>query len=403
MPLYQDPETGLEEKPDVVPEIETTTIYQGVEEVEVSTSLEGSDWAITYFSQYLGEDDTPRRLDNALDPSLQQYVKIKNYNLKVTGELDTSIGDYNISTTSGSANMWPGVPPNRWDMFVGRMSDGMVGLFTITEQPQPLNFNRYSAWSVEYELVGYIDNEHADAIDLEVKTIRTTVFNDENPGCPGEAVNAAVTETTIRERISELLSSLYEQSYDLKSKTLLYTDSDNRKWYDGQVVDFIRSMVSFDMLGRRPMPVGYSTPSGEYEQTYETIYDVLRHSDWNRSSWITDSAAKVNTGAFSSEFILSGIFMLTHVSGCLHPGDNKVLATGLAAGSEFTYVFRPAFYTETTLDMTPLELDVYKVLKGETIDLTAAFERINNIYNWTEDEVFFHVPVYIWLLLKHLS
>ncbi len=407
MALFSDPKKTLAKKPDVVPAITTSTIYQGTSETKAATTLDGSAWTVTYFSQYVGADDQPRRLDTGLDPSLQSYTKVKNYQMKVTDVLTASNDALGVMTVTGGANMWPAIAPNQWDMFVGQVPDGRFALFTIKEQPTRVSFYSSSSYVVVYELVEYISNTHRLALDLEAKSIKEITFDPANPCSAGTDTGTdagtspeVVTPAVVTAKLEVLLSVFYEQFFHLKNKTFIYRDDANNEFYDGQVVEFMKSMISYAMLGRRPMPVVYPVPTGEYRHVFETVYDVLRYNDLARVSLVSGKAAPVGTAAFLSDFQMSGLAMLSNLSGVIQPSDYALMHGTVNPLEVKDYVFSEAFYEKNDLEMNPLEKEVMKQLSGGAVDMVRISEMVTDINKLTKEEMFYHIPVLIWVYLK---
>lgn len=138
------------------------------------THIEGSSWTVDYYSQVLGADEENAPYDFNQSGTYQQYLYIKNYELKLQGQLNTTVDPTDQTMTiTGTAILYPYMRPNFGDAFIADMGDGKAGLFTITEVEQK-SFFKQACFEIQFVLARYVDLE----IDKNIKSkvIKSTEF-----------------------------------------------------------------------------------------------------------------------------------------------------------------------------------------------------------------------------------
>jgi hypothetical protein len=399
MPIFNEIPQSVPKVPEPTPVIQTSTVYQEpTAEIQTGTQLEGTPWTVNYYSQILGRDDYPNRLDMALDPSLQQYVKVQDMTILLDGDLSGSKDEQQIGTLTGTAKVYPGIPVNQWDMFVARIPDGRLGVFTVIENPQPANLYSYSAHEITFELVAILTSSYQ--FELDRKTIDTLYFDPSNPTCPGKNAVAVADVLTIKRALTLLLDMLYDEYYDLLTRTLILR-VDGSKYYDSSAVDFIRRILSYNVRGRRPQIQGYTTPTGEYSELYKTIWDVLSDNSTMRWDVITDKSAVIRVDSFHSPFILNGIAM-TDIIAVIHPGDAGLMWSEIPESEKTLYVFSEAFYKHDYANMETHEQWVYTALNNELYDVKLIIDNFKTLKTLTHIDRFYMILTYYWLLLRRL-
>lgn len=403
MPIFDDsdvPETPEVKQPE--PVTNTATVYedQTVEESNrpVSiTELEGTPWPNTWYSQILGADDYPTRLDFALDPSLQQYCRINNFVLKYTDPLTLDTDDNVISTLRGEANVYPAFVPNQWDMFTARTKNGRIGVFTVTEMPRPLTYMAYPAHSVQYELTGYLDD--ITKRDLDRKTVKELYFNEENPLCPTENITDIVDRAEVIRRFIKYLDIYYAWFFDRRESTFINT-IDGIRWYDDALTEFFNALIPHKARHktRHPMAERYSVPSSGYQQKSRTIYDVLHDNEDTMFDYVDSEYIAPDVYDFFSEFVMHSILMTT-IQRTVFPSEMKSLAGEHEVKG--SYVFSADFYQRDP--KTAFESMIYQLLLRETKSFSDVDELIELDFKTRPKEELFHmIPVYLWVYKRYL-
>lgn len=159
----------------------TSTQYQGVQVDSRYTPLksliqylEGSSWIVNYYSQIIDSSDETGPQQSDQNPIYQQYLLIHELEMKVQQALTvTQDTESKESEVVGSAMMYPGVIPNKGDMFLADIGDGRAGIFTITTAEKK-SILKDSAYRIDYTLIGYTDENKLN--DLKRKTIQEAYF-----------------------------------------------------------------------------------------------------------------------------------------------------------------------------------------------------------------------------------
>lgn len=403
MAIFKEDE--IPSKPEVErpePVTETATVYedQMVEEANRPlniTELEGTPWPSTWYSQILGKDDYPTRLDFALDPSLQQYCRINNFILKYTDPLALETDDNVISTLSGEANVFPSIVPNQWDMFTARTKEGRIGLFTVTELPRRLTYLSYAAYNVQYDLVGFLDPMSRK--DLERKTVKELYFNPDNPLCPTENLVDIIDRKEVIRRFIKYLDIYYAWFFDRRESTFIL-NKDGVRYYDDALTEFFNSLIPHKARDKTRHPVAqrYSVPSNGYQNKSRTIYDVLHDNEDTMFDYVDQEYIAPDAYDFFSEFVMHSILMTT-IHRTYFPSQMQSLAGDHDVVG--TYVFSKEFYDREPKE--ELEQLVYQLLLKEEKAFKQADELIELSFKTNNQEKLFHlIPVYLWIYLRYL-
>lgn len=115
MPVFNPSKPGAVENPtQALPEEKkydsSTVSSKRVPLANLLTSIEGYPWTTEYYHQVLGPDDAPQPLGLSVDPTLQQYHLIRDFEIRVTDPLSF---DFNKERRSerldGSGVVYPGL------------------------------------------------------------------------------------------------------------------------------------------------------------------------------------------------------------------------------------------------------------------------------------------------------
>lgn len=211
----------------------------------ILTSIAGSSYNVDYYSQRLSSSDELRAFDPGEVSAYRQYQVIKNYEFKLQAEISKSYDDKdNRLTATGTAITYPGLIPNKFDMFIGDIGDGLAGLFTITRAVKKTYFQQ-TCHEIDFELMYILDASLEKSINAHV--VETTHFVKDyisfgaNPVLVDERYNASKTmQSLLTDTLAEYLSEFYSYEYN----TLL-VPCDQLKAYDPFLVSFL--LMIFDV------------------------------------------------------------------------------------------------------------------------------------------------------------
>lgn len=375
-------------------DIETATVYAGETDFNVGISLNGSPWDVVYFNQVLRTNDTPRQLDTGIDPSLQQYVRVKNYELSVTDGLDFDYDQTNgISELTGGAEMWPGLAPHIGDMFVARMKGNRMGLFVV-KTAVPMQYLSYTGYRITYELFDYHNDDYQT--DLDRKVIKEMFFDKDSRGCV-DALEEGEKIVDVGLVLARLTQWWYDEYYDLMTETALYPRGS--KTYDPFVVSFFRELVNRNLRGYNPLVSQYSCENGHYKKNIRTIFDLLIDNNAYGLSFVSKSMKTVYSTSFLTGSVYNNIGT-TAVREVIWPTTDETL---VASSSGFLpgeyYVFSKAFYESDLINMVYYERMVYEALRGTKATVDELTKLVDSMESMSTEKRFYMIPVTIYLLL----
>jgi hypothetical protein len=181
MPAFTSPnEPGVP-----APEVEKLTKEKAYDSSTVSSKkvplasllshVEGYPWSTQYYSQVLGEHDEPKPQGLSIDPTLQQYHLIRDFEIRVTEPLTYDFTKERRSNRlEGSGIIYPGlVVPCRGDMFIGDVGDGEAAIFTLLDVT-PMSYLSEKCYEVSYRMTSQLTQDHT--ADLERKVVKTSHY-----------------------------------------------------------------------------------------------------------------------------------------------------------------------------------------------------------------------------------
>jgi len=379
-----------------VPEIDTSTQYgSATEPLKIISAIEGTVWRADFFLQLLRDDDSSSPLDLGIDPTLQQYIKVHNYELMLQGDLTFEADDgQGNSTVTGEGLLYPGIVPNVNDHFVADLSDRGKCLFIIKEVTR-LSYAANTAHRIEFELYEILSVSSAE--NLALKTVEERYFDNVNKDLSLTARTSSAGRTV---DIGKLVAYYNDEFFNERSETILYPD-DGKLIYDPFVAEFWSKVVPRVLRGSQPKPKLYSVKNGKYRKKISTIWDLLLTATCYGKDSIPRQTENVATSAFSSDSIHYSL-STSPIDSVAYPKSIPTLRTdGLTPVDEAEpyYVLSKAFYDSDEANYTVLDKFVHDFLMGTRPDYSSLVDPVNNLPNLTPEERFYQLPVYF-LLLK---
>lgn len=419
--------------------------------------VEGSNWTVDYFSQYLGADNEPTPQSLERSAIYQQYKRIKGMELKVTTPIAFQ-QDQTLKTmeVTGAATTYPFLIPNKGDMFVADIGDGRIGAFTVTQASRS-TILRDSVYTIEYVLVEELTRERMD--DLEEKTVRTYHFSADSliRGCgPFVTETEKVRAARYTELFQELLPRYLTDFFSREHSTLLVPDQP-LKTYDAFLVRAVLLTTNSQLDNRlrriREMNVGVDPVMRQ-----PTWWDALVRMDDSYLYGVTQQILVRNTSTFRGRPTMqaigyTGIHRLiypvdaptdvdTFYDGDSHaysggsvlqegrprrplPGQPQDQATRNPRYFQTTpveddtppwegpadihpvtrddyYVMSEAFYTNDKAEQSKLEMLVMQMLTGEALNFDQLDSLLESARDWDNLERFYYHPI-LFVLLKHAA
>lgn len=136
--------------------------------------IQGQVQIVDYYSQVLGRDEEVSSPEIDQEVIYQQYRLIKNLELKFDGEISSSTDTQDQEmTVDGRASLYPYLRPNKGDVFIMDMGNGIGGRFTVTEVEQ-MYLQKETVWGISFTLAKILDDE--DFGNLQRKVVETLYF-----------------------------------------------------------------------------------------------------------------------------------------------------------------------------------------------------------------------------------
>ena len=405
------------------------------------THVEGSSWTVAYYSQVLAPDSQLAGQNMNLTPLQQQYKLINGFELKVTSELSTSQDPSGKGmVTTGSANVYPFLIPNKGDMFLADIGDGRAGVFTVTNTDRKSLFKE-TVHVIEYQLTDYATAERLGDLNAKVidklQFVRDYMTYGQNPMLQMEDY-AVVHE--LRMRWGDMTQRYFKTFTSREFRTLLVPQQDHHAIYDHfltkAVAAFFDTYDAPDVRYIRLMNV----QDDQYMGT-PTIWDVLKDRDIRLMKFCNRQAGLVSARTFSKDAMLEGIYY-SGIDYVVYPRDPentvdtfrenrpKLLMDQQLKDSPSTirrladllgdttfegltrpdsppihrvtiddyYVFSQAFYDNAPTGQSVLERLTRDYLNGEALNNKALLALSDTYHAWGSLERFYYVPILLMLI-----
>lgn len=397
----------------------------------ILTSIAGSSYNVDYYSQRLGSSDELRAFDPGEVSVYRQYQLIKNYEFKLQSEISKSYDDKdNRLTATGNAITYPGLIPNKFDMFIGDIGDGLAGLFTITRSVKKTYFQQ-TCYEIDFELVYILDAELERSINLHV--VETTHFVKDyisfgaNPVLVDERYNASkIMQSLLEDTLAEYLSEFYSYEY-----TTLLVPFDQFKVYDPFLVTFLLTIFEVSDHPLLSKIKQYNTDDPNMNK-YISIWSVLLRQQSRLLDNCFTHAQLIPVKMFSTNPMLQTV-AYSGLDKIVLPITNKktiddVLQIGRmtlfvesfdeslptqspkATDGDYTiptldssasYLFTPTFYEsiKESTDVSDFENLVKKFLNKENFDYKEVVNFVEQRDGWTSYQRCYLLPVLFLLLI----
>ena len=366
--------------------------------------LDGSPQAVNYYSQYLGKDDLVINANDITDPTIKQYLKIVDLEIRVTQALaaDTS-NSSGTSIVTGEANMYPVVTPTVGDILTIEVEAGVFGLFQVISITRA-SLYKESAWSITYSQIGYITLNDIET-NYDAYVVETVIFNAKNLGIKNNKLLYTKSEflqlTSKQEIIKDLIENYYNIFYSFNNGTLIapFEVSSNWSTYDPYIVKFWNTIVSQDLRGDKEVPIEYDITSSMINQNYNTILDAIAKQSISIYNSCIKATTLVSVGAFDVPYSRHTV-MVSSLSTIVYPYVNMHQAdTTYGTNNSYnTYIFSSNFYQNLS-PMSLLEIQVIKLLNKKPIlynDLVPILQNLNSLDIGSQ---FYQTPILITLFL----
>lgn len=436
MPLYDNNNAVKVEAPTPASNpsaaiIDTASIYSSLQASGVIVPyLDGTPWTVTYYNQYIDNDSVVINSNDVDDPTIKQLMRINSFELRVTEKnvpkINQSTG---TSAVTGSSNVYPVITPLIGDVFFGLIENNSTGVFEITGIER-LSLFKESAWSITYNLIGYLDDSTQASYDQYVVSSFTFDLKALQSGAnPIKTDSETYQNQTKNQVINDLIDKYYSQFYDRLTKTFTAPNIfyGTGILYDPFVVKFWNTFINEDIYQTNIQPMEYNVSSGILIRPIDTIFTAIE-----KQSIMALNNAVVNMSIWPSSVFLAPYLKRTiyesNINFVVYPTEQSYLYTTTGNDSitqaqteydqlmeELTgttqqysisdnpaliipYILTNNFYTNTGT-MSPLEIQIRKLINKETIAYSDIQPIIDDTATQSLLKQFYYYPLLLILLM----
>lgn len=415
--------------------------YKGVVYDDKNTPLHsliayvsGSPWSVNFYSQVLGAHNELREIDPGQSGVVQQYQKTIGLEIRVNEALTSSYdATTGITTVSGSATMYPFMRPNVSDYFVSETADNQLAIFRITQVDRK-TFTRDSVFTVNYDLLGYVNVLTEIYTDLESKVIKSFHFSKDRllEGLSPTLKTEEFAKVMNLKVLYKDLALYYFKNFFNQTYGTLVIPGQANAYYDPYIVAFLMRMVDTtdapEIRSTKQIPTDserFIIQSQFWELLSNKDFLGKRYSNnvmglvnkalFNRNSFVQGLAFS-NIGyvvypitADSSAFIgdsnevklqsMESLIDTEGKNGTLYSAADNILVTATKTYElikevlvDNYYVLSSDFYRETE-NMSVLEILVKDFMKGNTLDLNLLYAVTDKYRQWKRLEQFYYGPI----------
>lgn len=407
--------------------------------VSLIAYITGAPWAVNYYAQVVGEHNDLREIDPGQSGVYQQYSKTIGLELRVENALNSSYdNERGITTVTGSANVYPFMTPNVADYICADAGADQYALFRVT-QVDRRSFNRDSVYTIEYELIGYVERNRELYDNIESKVIKSFHFSKDrlieglSPTLRTEDYHKVIN---LKSLYSDLVKFYYKSFFDVRYGTLVIPGQ-AQPCYDSFLVNYLSTLVETtdapEIMSVRKIPTDRETYLSQPQ-----FWDLLSNKDYNGKAYTNNKMGLVSKTLFNRNSYVQGL-AFSNISYVVYPdnpdtsayigtiqcikpilsatlvetvGQNNVVFS-LADNQLVTdtksyklihdvlyddfYVLSAEFYNGTE-QQSLLEILVKDYLKGNTLDLSKLYAVTDTFRKWKRLEQYYYGPILMTLI-----
>lgn len=284
--------------------------------------LSGSPWQVrAYYRQVLGVADTPKDLDINLAAAYQHYEKIERLELLVNSPLEPRYDSKtHITSLTGDATVYSFLKPNVSDYIVAETNVGRLGLIKVTTVERKRH-EKDSVWSISYEQIEELTEDHPKLLNLEEKSKHVSVFSKErllNNQNPILLKSRYVEVQSLRHDLKQM-ANYYWRTFFRQERGTLFLPGQDRYIYDPFLVQFVVKVIDSMLVP----DVRYLTLLSENnDPAYEidTIWKNLERRGLEGLNYITPKMMLV-TPAFFDHIALARSAFFANTDWVVYPEE----------------------------------------------------------------------------------
>ncbi len=402
--------------------------------------VEGAPWTVTYFSQVVSKDNDIRDFDPGQSGVYQQYSKINMLELRVTTPVTSSQDtESSLVSVTGSALIYPFLVPNVGDLFISDAGSGRQGLYRIMNLERK-TFNRESVFSVDFELVDYLEKLTQEIGDLSRKVIREYWFNKDRlieGGSPTLTTDENKKYNDLSFEYKRMCEEYFKTFFNRETSTLILPGQ-NAIIYDSFLVNYLLKLVdTFDAYEIRS--IKNLTSENDSFMNQNQFWRMMELRDENLLAFCNKEMGLVTNTSFGRDPMMQGL-RYSRVQYVVYPKDGdhsvftqspivelktlaiqEVVEAKTAGGTladimkqQYTeqnrvvpiikpvlkdamYVLSNEFYTNSA-DQSLLETMVMDYITGKALNIDKLYELVSSYRGWGRLEQFYYVPILLTLI-----
>lgn len=253
-------------------ELQTSVIFHDEIPLEsIKQYVKGMPWEVEYFNQVGDINDIDLIPDSKLSIGSQKYNRIQKLRIFVDRGLDqTSVKDLKISGII-NANF----RPRKFDVFMATLIGGRIGLFKVVESRME-HYNLHPVYSVDFELISFLEDNDKLYNTLIAKTIGDYVYNKDYNRNNADVVltkqEFALIED-VKDAIADITDYYFRTFIDPDTKLLKLPTTAAINYVDQELGKFCRRVFS---VMDYPMLTELQTVDYDMDKTVRyTIWDVI--------------------------------------------------------------------------------------------------------------------------------
>lgn len=405
------------------------------------TYIAGSKWKVTYYKQLKTKEEAAEPFDYRRPAPYQQYIKINNFEIKVTSPLSSNPDNDNASMTLiGSGIIYPSIVPNHGDHFIADIGDGRSGFFHVKEVTQKSHL-RDTVFEIEYELMFIVNEELLEKLHEKVVQenyyVRDYTQYGGNPVLGKQEWDDFQYLSLWNERIAR---HYFHQFFNNEHRTFLIPLKDTIV-YDPYVVEFLQRLWPTDLIPELSYMRVYARDTDK-NRFDKTVWDAIIENDPYilktcstefgilPRRFLRSRNANIKGVGYSSlpfiyhpirynrtteDVVINGTLTIKLPELYREYNSPRILKLPLKQLGGFTfgynppnieqdakklstfetYVFSPSFYRGEVNNMAVLEKLTYQLLQGESLDVPTVRRLAEACIDWGEVEQFYYIPVLV--------
>lgn len=401
---------------------------------QLSMYVDGSSWAVNYYSQVKVPDNATSSLDTNASGIQQQYQKIFNFELRVTQGLTA---DYDSTTgltrVNGTASVYPLIVSLVDDMFTADAGSGRTGIYRVNNVERA-SLALQTQHVINYTLVSFIDENPLEYANLEDKVIRNYYFDKDRISEGGTPLLKEEDHNSyghLEEIFRDIVTYYFDTFYNAPMQAIIIP---GQKSYivDTFLLEFLLSIIE---VGDHPYILKHRRffTDNDFYMEQNNIWDMLLYRDikmlsqinnkyhyqavsgFNKNSWLKGLAYSgikyvayptVIDTSIRSELDptvkLGAVISLEPTTNRQGQGSASIIQTQTVGNSNYVkifpvltddfYVLSQSFYSNSgTLSL--LEKLVLQFVKKEPIDPQELKDLLSEFRNWARLEQYYYLPI----------